>query len=288
MLEEASGLVAGRDFHLAYSPERTDPGNADFRLANTPKVVGGLTAACAERAAGFYQRLVATVVRVRGTREAEMAKLLENAYRHVNIAFVNEMAQLCHGLGIDFWDVVRAAASKPFGFQSFRPGPGVGGHCIPVDPHYLSHHVRSELGLPVRFVELAHEVNSTMPAYVARRGQDLLNNVGKAVNGATVLLLGVSYKPNVSDSRQSPAAPLARQLSDLGAKVSYHDPRITDWTVPDVHVSRVIDLEAEVVSADLVILLQPHDEYETDRLAALARQFFDTCGVTASPEAHRL
>ncbi|GAA0458210.1 UDP-N-acetyl-D-glucosamine dehydrogenase [Paractinoplanes deccanensis] len=288
LLERLSGLTAGIDFHLAFSPERIDPGNERFGARNTPKVVGGYTPACTDRAAAFYGCFVDTVVRTRGTREAETAKLLENTYRHVNIALVNEMARFCHELGIDLWDVIRAAATKPFGFQAFFPGPGVGGHCIPIDPNYLSHNVRSRLGYPFRFVELAQEINATMPDYVARRAQNLLNADGQAVHGATVLLLGVTYKPNIADQRESPATPLARQLAALGATVLYHDPHVPQWTVGDVEVSRTDDLEGATTSADLVILVQNHREYDADHLAGLAKRFFDTRGATTVRHAHRL
>lgn len=285
---EESGLAVGADFHLAFSPERIDPGNQTFGAHNTPKVVGGHTPACSQRAAEFYGRFVATVVQTRGTREAETAKLLENTYRHINIALVNEMARFCHALDIDLWDVIRAAASKPFGFQAFYPGPGVGGHCIPIDPNYLSHNVRAKLGYPFRFVELAQEINATMPAYVARRAQNLLNDAGKPANGATVLLLGVTYKPNIADQRESPAIPLARQLHALGAAVAYHDPYVTDWDIPGIDLRRARELDAEVAAADLVILVQNHREYEADRLAGIAQCFFDTRGVTTGDQTHRL
>jgi UDP-N-acetyl-D-glucosamine dehydrogenase len=288
LLEKLSGLVAGQDFHLAFSPERIDPGNEQFGAGNTPKVVGGLTKACTDRAEAFYGRFVGTVVRTRGTREAETAKLLENTYRHVNIALVNEMARFCHELDIDLWDVIRAAATKPFGFQAFYPGPGVGGHCIPIDPNYLSHNVRSKLGYPFRFVELAQEINATMPAYVARRAQNLLNADGQAVHGATILLLGVTYKANVADQRESPATPLARHLTTLGARITYHDPRVASWRVGDAQVPRTDDLEGAAAAADLVILVQHHREYDADHLARIAKRFFDTRGATTSGEAHRL
>ncbi|MEU7908289.1 nucleotide sugar dehydrogenase [Actinoplanes sp. NPDC049118] len=284
---EAGGLVAGEDFHLAFSPERIDPGNKEFGPGNTPKVVGGHTPACTEAAAALYGRFVETVVRTKGTREAETAKLLENTYRHVNIALVNEMAKFCHRLGIDLWDVIRAASSKPFGFQAFYPGPGVGGHCIPIDPNYLSHNVRVRLGYPFRFVELAQEINATMPAYVARRAQNILNEAGLATTGANILLLGVTYKANIADERESPAVALARDLSSLGAKISYHDPYVAEWR-PDIDVVQVDDLEGAVVSADLVILVQSHREYDADQLAAKAKRFFDTRGVTTTDDAHRL
>jgi UDP-N-acetyl-D-glucosamine dehydrogenase len=285
---ERSGLVAGADFALAFSPERIDPGNRTYGLGNTPKIVGGYTPACTERAARLYERFVPTVVRTKGTREAEMAKLLENTYRHVNIALVNEMARFCHELGIDLWDAIRAASSKPFGFQAFYPGPGVGGHCIPIDPNYLSQSVRSTLGYPFRFVELAQEINATMPAYVARRAQNILNEAGLAINGATVLLLGVTYKRDISDQRESPAVPLAQALLQLGAKVIYHDPYVRQWSVGGADVPRVDDVEASVAEADLTILVQDHRVYDAERLAALARRFFDTRGATTSDRAYRL
>ena len=288
MLEAESGLVAGVDFNLAFSPERVDPGNPTYGLYNTPKVVGGCSPACADAAAQFYGRFVEKVVKTRGTREAEAAKLLENTYRHINIALVNEMAKFCHQLGIDLWDVIRAASTKPFGFQPFYPGPGVGGHCIPIDPNYLSHNVRSRLGYPFRFVELAQEINATMPAYVARRAQNILNEAGLAINGSTVLLLGVTYKPNIADQRESPAVPLARHLANLGAKLLYHDARVPTWNVEGVHVERVDDLDLAVTTADLVVLVQNHREYDADRLAGLAKRFFDTRGVTTTDKAHRL
>ena len=285
---EKSGLVAGVDFHLAFSPERIDPGHKEFGANNTPKVVGGHTPECTEQAAKFYGRFIETVVRAKGTREAETAKLLENTYRHINIALVNEMAKFCHQLGIDLWDVIRAASTKPFGFQPFYPGPGVGGHCIPIDPNYLSHNVRAKLGYPFRFVELAQEINATMPAYVARRAQNILNNAGKAINGATVLLLGVTYKRDISDQRESPATALAQRLLQLGADVVYHDPYVPTWEIGGVDTPRVVDLDAAVGDADLVILVQNHSCYDAERLAELAKQFFDTRGQTTSDAAHRL
>ncbi|WP_151523731.1 nucleotide sugar dehydrogenase [Serinicoccus kebangsaanensis] len=280
---EAGGLVAGRDFHLAFSPERIDPGNEKFGAKNTPKVVGGHTPACSDAAAEFYGAFVDTVVRAKGTREAETAKLLENTYRHINIALVNEMARFCHELDIDLWDVINAARSKPFGFQAFYPGPGVGGHCIPIDPNYLSHNVRARLGYPFRFVELAQEINSQMPAYVLSRAQDLLNEDAKALRGSTVLLLGVTYKPNIADQRESPAAPLARQLAAKGAVVQFHDPHVERWqSVPDA--VKVDDAASAVAEADLTILVQNHREYDVDALAGAARLFFDTRGVSTEGE----
>lgn len=205
---EKGGLRAGEDFYLAFSPERIDPGNKKFGMRNTPKVVGGINQISTDKAVEMYSNFVDTVVRAKGAKEAEMAKLLENTYRHINIALVNEMAMFCNDLGIDLWDVIRCASTKPFGFQAFYPGPGVGGHCIPIDPNYLSHQVKTNLGYPFKFVELAQEINAGMPNYVIRRVQDQLNSVGKALNGATVLLLGVTYKPDIADQRESPAIPI--------------------------------------------------------------------------------
>jgi UDP-N-acetyl-D-glucosamine dehydrogenase len=276
---EAGGLVAGRDFGLVFSPERIDPGNRVFGLKNTPKVVGGYTAACADAAEAFYGRFVDTVVRTRGTREAETAKLLENTYRHINIALVNEMARLCHDLQIDLWDVIDAASTKPFGFQPFRPGPGVGGHCIPIDPNYLSHRVRARLGYPFRFVELAQEINAAMPGYIARRVQDQLNGEGKPLRGASVLLLGVTYKPNIADTRESPAIPLAKILLQQGAVVRFHDPLVKQLGVSHGDIPRVDDVDQSLAEADICVLLQDHHSYNIGAMTAIARRFFDTRGV---------
>jgi UDP-N-acetyl-D-glucosamine dehydrogenase len=276
---EASGLVAGVDFNLAFSPERIDPGNKEFGPRNTPKVIGGHTQNCTQAAADFYGRFVDTVVKTKGTREAEMAKLLENTYRHINIALVNEMARFCHDLNIDLWDVIGAASTKPFGFQAFRHGPGVGGHCIPIDPNYLSHNVRAKLGYSFRIVELAQEINNSMPAYVARRVQDLLNRDGKAVRGASVLLLGVTYKPNIADVRESPAAPLAKCLLALGANVSFHDPHVKNWTAAGHDLTSESDLYGAVAEADACVLLQNHRDYDVDVLAMCSRRFLDTRGI---------
>ena len=286
---EAGGLVVGEDFNLAFSPERIDPGNETFGAKNTPKVVGGQTPACTDAAAAFYGRFVDTIVRAKGTREAETAKLLENTYRHINIALVNEMARFCHELGIDLWDVIDAASSKPFGFQAFYPGPGVGGHCIPIDPNYLSHNVRARLGYPFRFVELAQEINSGMPAYVVSRIQDLLNEDGKSLKGSKILLLGVTYKPNIADQRESPAVPLAKALVAQGATVAFHDPHVQSWGALGDSATRVEDALAGVAEADLSVLVQNHREYDVDALAAKATRFFDTRGkATDGERIHRL
>jgi UDP-N-acetyl-D-glucosamine dehydrogenase len=276
---EASGMVAGQDFSLAFSPERIDPGNPRFGPKNTPKVVGGHSPSCTEAAEAFYSRFIDTVVRAKGTREAEMAKLLENTYRHINIALVNEMARFCYDLKVDLWDVINAASTKPFGFQAFRPGPGVGGHCIPIDPYYLSHRVRSRLGYPFRFVELAQEINATMPSYVARRIQDQLNLDGTSLRGASVLLLGVTYKPNIADTRESPALPLAKTLLSQGAILRFHDPLVKQFLVDDYDVPRVDDLFESLRDADICVLLQDHAEYNVNAMAAHSTRFLDTRGV---------
>jgi UDP-N-acetyl-D-glucosamine dehydrogenase len=282
---EASGMRAGRDFWLVFSPERIDPGNREFGPKNTPKVIGGYTSACADAAEEFYSHFIDTVVRTKGTREAETAKLLENTYRHINIALVNEMARFCHDLEIDLWDVIAAASTKPFGFQPFRPGPGVGGHCIPIDPNYLSHRVRARLGYPFRFVELAQEINASMPGYVARRIQDLLNLDGRALRGSVVILLGVTYKPNIADTRESPAIPLAKTLLQQGAVLRFHDPLIKQFSVSGRDVARVDDVQESLVEADICVLLQNHRDYDVAAMAAVSRRFFDTRGV-AEPAQH--
>ncbi len=275
---ERSGLTAGRDFHLAFSPERIDPGNPVFGVANTPKVVGGYTELCGELAAAFYGKFVRTVVRARGTREAEMAKLLENTYRHINIALVNEMAVFCRELGVDLWDSIACAATKPFGFQAFYPGPGVGGHCIPIDPNYLSYKVKT-LGYPFRFVELAQEINARMPDYVLRRAQDMLNDAGLALSRSTVLLLGVTYKADIADQRESPARPVAAKLAEKGATLLFHDPHVSEWEVGGRPVKRVDDLERAMAEADLTILLTDHREYTAELLLERCRRLLDTRGV---------
>jgi UDP-N-acetyl-D-glucosamine dehydrogenase len=277
ILEKASGLNAEVDFYLAFSPERIDPGNPVYGLRNTPKVVGGLTPDGTAAAARFYGKVCDQVVEAKSPREAEMAKLLENTYRHVNIALVNEMAVFCHELGVDLWDSIRCASTKPFGFQAFYPGPGVGGHCIPIDPNYLSYKVRT-LGYPFRFVELAQEINSRMPGYVVDRTAELLNRHAKPLNGANVLLLGVTYKKDIADQRESPARPIARRLLARGAVLSYHDPYVPDWPIDGRDVRRVTDLDTEIVTADVVILLQDHSDYDLEQLAASSKLFLDTRG----------
>ncbi len=288
VLEKASGLSAGIGFSLAFSPERIDPGNQSYGFRNTPKIVGGVTPSCADAAAAFYGRICDRVVRAKSAREAEMAKLLENTYRHVNIALVNEMAIFCRELGVDLWDAIRCAATKPFGFQAFSPGPGVGGHCIPIDPNYLSYKVRT-LGYPFRFVELAQEINGRMPGYVTERAAELLNRNAQPLNGARVLLLGVTYKHDIADQRESPARPIARRLRARGAVVSYHDPYVPEWLVDDEAIARAPDLDAALAEADLAILLQAHGCYDLAELARSARLLLDTRGVVpAAPRVEAL
>ena len=287
ILEAGSGLAAGTDFWLAYSPERIDPGNPEWGLRNTPKVVGGLTPACTKQAVQFYDQIVDTVVPTVGTREAELAKLLENTYRHVNIALMNEMAVFCHELGIDLWAGIEAAKTKPFGFEAFYPGPGVGGHCIPIDPNYLSWVVRS-VGYRFRFVELAEEISARMPAYVAQRVQDLLNVDKKPVNGSVVLLLGVTYKANVSDQRETPARPLAACLSAMGAEVRYFDPHAHSFTFNGRELVGEDDLEEALGKADLSILVQAHNEIIESGALERARRILDTRGVLSGDNVERL
>lgn len=284
---EQSGLRAGEDFHLAFSPERIDPGNPDFALRNTPKVVGGLTPACLERAVGFYSDVVETVVPTSGTREAELAKLLENTYRHVNIALVNEMAVFCHELGIDIWEAIAAAKSKPFGFTAFYPGPGVGGHCIPIDPNYLAHQVKS-LGYQFRFVELAQEISSRMPSYVVRRIQDLLNERGIAVSRARVLVLGLTYKPNIADDRETPARGVVRGLEQMSADVVVHDPHLDRFEVDGRVHETVADLGNELRQCTIAVLLQAHDAYLVPDALAAAPVVFDTRGAVSGGNVVRL
>jgi UDP-N-acetyl-D-glucosamine dehydrogenase len=274
-LEAAGPLRAGRDFHVGFSPERINPGDPVYGLRNTPKIVSGIDEASLDAVAEFFGALVDKVVPVSGTREAELAKLLENTFRHVNIALVNELAIYCHELGIDVWSVIDAAASKPFGFMRFTPGPGVGGHCLPIDPSYLSWQVRRTLGRNFRFVEIANDVNEHMPDYVVTRATAHLNRVRKAVNGSRILLIGLAYKPNSGDARESPAIAVAQRLADLGAELHAVDPLIPLDHVP-AGVTVVECSEAEVGSADLVIVLTDHDVVDWALLERHADKVLDT------------
>jgi UDP-N-acetyl-D-glucosamine dehydrogenase len=287
-LLEAHGLRGGRDFLLAYSPERIDPGNAKFGLRNTPRVVGGLTPASTEVAAAFYAQLVDEVVPLSSCRAAELAKLLENTFRMVNIALVNELAMLCAEQGIDTWEVIRAAATKPFGFMAFQPGPGVGGHCIPLDPTYLSWQSRRDTGKPFRLVELAQDVNAQMPAYVAQRVAEALNTRGRAVNGAKILALGVTYKPNVGDIRESAAITVLEHLQRKGARLTFHDPFVDRVQHGALRLRRVPLTPAAISRADCVLVLTPHDVYDLPAIVEAAQLVFDARDATPPPARSRV
>ena len=267
ILERGSGLRAGPDFHLGYSPERIDPGNTTWRLENTPKVVSGVDDASLVAVQGFFDRIIETTVPVPGTREAELTKLLENTFRHVNIALVNELAMFARDLGIDIWSAIDAASTKPFGYLRFTPGPGVGGHCLPIDPSYLSWQVERSLGQTFRFVELANDINEHMPDYVVRRAQALLNEHRKAVNGSTVVVYGLAYKANTSDARETPSRPVVAQLQELGATIHLADPHVPEYQFPE-GAKRVDGTAADLAGADLVVYLVDHDD--TDRAGIVA------------------
>jgi UDP-N-acetyl-D-glucosamine dehydrogenase len=281
---EESGLAAGRDFHLAFSPERIDPGRTDFTIRTTPKVVGGLTEACARRAVELYGLICDEVVEVSTPDAAELTKLLENIFRSVNIALVNELAMLCERLGIDVWEVVDAAASKPFGFMRFDPGPGMGGHCLPVDPFYLSYKAR-EHDFYTEFIELAGKVNQNQPQWCVRRIERALNDAGRATNGAKVLLLGVSYKAGVGDIRESPSLKIIRMLRELGADVSYHDPHVAE--LPDLALSSV-PLEESLAEADLTCIVTAHPTLDYRDVVERSSLVLDFRGVTRDIEAGNL
>ncbi|MCA1838982.1 MAG: nucleotide sugar dehydrogenase [Actinomycetota bacterium] len=270
---ESSGLKAGIDFHLGFSPERIDPGNDSFGLRNVPKIVGGINDESSDLMEAFYSCFVGSVVKVSSPRTAEMAKLLENTYRHVNIALVNEIAMLCHDLGIDVWEVIDAASTKPFGFQPFYPGPGWGGHCIPVDPAYLSWRVR-QVGATARFVELAREFNQKMPEYVVQRVAEALNMGGKSLKGSRVMVLGVAYKPGVGDVRESPAIEMIERLHKAGADVAFNDPYVPTLGLKsgDLH-STGLD---EIGAFDIVVVHTDHQNYDWNHVGASARLVLDT------------
>jgi nucleotide sugar dehydrogenase len=272
---ESSGLAAGRDFALAYSPERIDPGNDEFGLRNTPKIVGGISPESTGLASLFYEQLVEKVVVVSSCRAAELAKLLENTFRHVNIALVNEMATLCHEMGIDVWEVLEAAATKPFGFMAFTPGPGVGGHCIPLDPAYLAWQVRRDVGHQFRILEQAQDVNAHMPRHVAARIGDALNDAGKPVNKSRILVLGVAYKADVGDVRESPALKVIALLQRRGADVVFHDPHAPQVQMNGTLMASIELTQREIASADCVALLTPHRAYDLDWIADHAALVFD-------------
>ena len=283
-LLEESGLRAGRDFHLAYSPERIDPGRADHTVANTPKVVGGITAACADRAEELYAEITAEVVRVSSPEAAELTKLLENIFRSVNIALVNELAQLTDLMSIDIWEVIDAAATKPFGFMRFEPGPGMGGHCLPIDPFYLAFKAR-EHDFYTEFIELAGKINQTQPLYCVQKIQRALNDVGKPVKASRVLLLGVSYKAGVGDLREAPALNIVRHLRELGAEVSYHDPLVSELREAGL---RSVELAPAVATSDAVAIVTAHPGVDYEALVRDAALVIDFRGVSRGIEADNL
>ena len=277
---EGTGLRVGVDFALAFAPERIDPANKKFKVRAVPKVVGGETPLCTELAAKVFSAVFDHVVPVSSTQCAEMVKLLENTFRAINIGLANEVALMCDRLGLDVWEVIDAAATKPYGFMKFLPGPGLGGHCIPVDPSYLAWKMKS-LNFPARFIELATEINGHMPGYVADKVASLLNEDRLAVNGSRVLILGVAYKADVSDMRESPALDVIRHLADKGAAISYHDPHVRELTVDETRHFKSVDLtDSELAAADLTVILTDHSEVDWARVVAKSQRVFDTRNAT--------
>ena len=293
MLGEANGLAVGEDWFLAFSPERVDPGREDYTTLNTPKVVGGITAACTEVAAAWYGGAIQHIHQVTSAEAAEMAKLLENTFRMVNIAMVNEMAIMCERMGVDVWEVINAAATKPFGFMKFTPGPGLGGHCIPIDPLYLSWKMKA-YQYTARFIELASDINTNMPRYVVIRILEAMNERGKTLKGAHCLILGVAYKPDIDDIRESPALDVIGLLEKKGAMVQYHDPYIpTLKTHEDAEMHSVPDLMAAVRAADVVIAVTNHKSYNYQAILDAAKFIFDSRNALGqmgkdSPKVERL
>ena len=285
-LENTSKLKAGEDFFVGYSPERIDPGNKVWKFKNTPKVVSGINDISTEKIQSFYESIIENTVLVKGTKEAEMVKLLENTYRHVNIALINELAMLCKMLDIDIWEVVNAAKTKPFGFESFKPGPGVGGHCIPVDPEYLSFKTR-QIGKPVRFVELAQEINNSMPAYVVGQISEILNKNGKILNNSKILLMGVAYKNDISDMRESPATDITELLLEKKVDVSYFDPFVKEFSV----FGKAINKEDEINSFDnydMLLVLTSHSTFSDIDFTKIKTIIFDTTGSDFIQSTERL
>ncbi len=272
---EAGGLKCGQDFFLAFSPERVDPGREDWTTYNTPKVVGGITPACSAVAGAWYAQALETVVPVSSAEVAEMAKLLENTFRMINIGMVNELAIICDRLGVDVWEVIEAAATKPFGFMKFTPGPGLGGHCIPIDPLYLSWKLKS-FNYTARFIELASEINTNMPRFVITKVMDALNDRSRALKGANVLVLGAAYKPDIDDLRESPALDVIHLLRQKGAHVSYHDPYIRHITHNEWELSSVDDALAAARTSDCVVIVTNHSSYDYPALLEAAPLIVDT------------
>lgn len=274
------GLEPGRDFFLCFSPERVDPGNETWKIGNTPKIIGGVTGACAEAGAAFYSRFVDEMVPVSSAEAAELAKILENAFRAVNIGLVNEMALIADRLGLNIWEVIDAAATKPFGFMKFTPGPGLGGHCLPVDPHYLAWKMRT-MDYRTRFIDIASEINAEMPAFVAGKVREALNAAGKPVNGSRVLLLGVAYKKNVGDVRESPATAILELLTRDGAEVCYHDPYVPEWAARDDITLRSEPLSDDLFAAtDVVVIVTDHASFDFARIYRQARVLVDARNAT--------
>ncbi|MCC6299578.1 MAG: nucleotide sugar dehydrogenase [Anaerolineales bacterium] len=280
-LGEENGLKVGEDWFLAFSPERVDPGRKDFTTKNTPKVMGGITEACGEVATAWYEQAIEVVHRVSSAEAAEMAKLLENTFRMINIGLVNELAMMCERLGVDVWEVIDAAATKPFGFMKFTPGPGLGGHCIPIDPLYLSWKMKS-FNYNARFIELASEINTNMPRYVVERVMDSLNDHGKALKGSKILILGVAYKPDVDDVRESPALDVIGLLRQKGADVAYHDPFIPHihHETEGWHMDSVEDMMGSVKDADVVVIITNHKAYDYEAIVNAAKFVFDSRNAT--------
>ena len=277
-----SGLEPGEDFFLCFSPERVDPGNKVWKTDNTPKIIGGITSACTEAGAAFYSRFVEEMVAVSSAEAAELAKILENAYRAVNIGLVNEMALIADKLGLDIWEVVEAAATKPFGFMKFTPGPGLGGHCLPVDPHYLSWKMRT-MDFRTRFIDMAFEINAEMPTFVVGKVREALNGAGKPVNASRILLLGVAYKKDVDDVRESPAMDILDLLERDGADVGYHDPHVPLWRTRDGRTLQSAPLADDLLrDADAVVIVTDHSGFDAERIYELSRVLVDARNVTAS------
>ena len=286
ILEKNTSLVAGEDFLLGYSPERIDPGNKEWTFKNTPKIVSGINEKSLKKISDFYNSIIDEVVEVSGTREAEMVKLIENTYRQVNIAMVNELAILSNMLDIDIWEVVDAAKTKPFGFQSFRPGPGVGGHCIPIDPKYLSFKTR-QIGQPVRFVELAQEINNSMPNYVISRISELMNKKEILLKNSKILVLGVAYKKDIGDTRESPAIDIIESLLDKSVEVSFYDPFVDELIVNKESILKDENLE-NLSNYDLVIIHTPHTSFNNIDFENIKSLIFDTTGSFTIPNAERI
>jgi len=284
-IESISELKAGKDFYVGYSPERIDPGNETWNFKNTPKVISGIDDNSTKKIKNFYEKIIDEVVEVSGTKEAEMVKLLENTYRHVNIAFINELAILCNMLDIDIWEVVEAAKTKPFGFESFRPGPGVGGHCIPIDPNYLSFKTR-QIGKPVRFVELAQEINNTMPSYIVSRILEKMNSLQKPMKNSNILILGVAYKKDISDTRESPSIDIIENLVSKGVNVSFYDPYVESLDL-NVSVNKEQDIN-NFDNYDLILFHTSHSEFSKINFQEIDVPIFDATGTDYLSNSERI